>query len=67
MKDHPHLRGAAESYNSLAEGLSAAALFVKDDGAITARLRSKVALHVLSALQDKDNTDLSFTCKPFPS
>lgn len=37
MKDHPHLRGAAEGYSSLKVGLSAAALFVKDDGAITAK------------------------------
>lgn len=33
MKDHPHLRGAAESYNSLKEGLSASGPFVKSDGA----------------------------------
>lgn len=37
MKDHPHLRGAAESYNSLKEAFFTAAPFVKDDGAIEAR------------------------------
>lgn len=65
MKDHPHLRGAAESYNSLKEAFLTAAPFVKDDGGNRSEsfppfLFLLVAHHLHSLLRDKDYTDLSF-------
>lgn len=65
MKDHPHLRGAAESYNSLKEAFLTAAPFVKDDGgnrskSFTPFLFLLVAHHLHSLPWDKDYTDSSF-------
>lgn len=58
MKDHPHLRGAAESYNSLKEAFLPAAPFVKDDEAIPF-LFPLVAHHAHPLTRDKDYIDLS--------
>ncbi|KAM3606074.1 uncharacterized protein V6R79_010259 [Siganus canaliculatus] len=64
MKDRPHLRGAAESYNSLKEAFSSAAPFVKADGgnsgeSFTPFLLSPVARHTPSPPRNEDDTDLS--------
>ena len=64
MKDHPHLRGAAESYNSLKEAFLPLLHLSRMMGAIAARaslhfLFSLVAHHTHSPPQDKDYIDLS--------
>lgn len=58
MKDHPHLRGAAESYNSLKEAFLLLLHLSGMMGAIPF-LFPLVAHHTHSPPQNKDYIDLS--------